>query len=79
MDWFRLILAGLELMNKIADWALRLKYISEGQMLQLAKAQAENLRKSQYGKQAMEEARAMSDSDLDRGLRDFEPGDPDRK
>lgn len=79
MDWLRLILAGLEVINKITDWALQRKYINEGQMLQIAKAQAENLRKSEYGKQALAEATAMSDDDLDQRLRDLEPGDPDRK
>lgn len=79
MSWISLILAGLELINKITDWALRQKYINEGQMIQIAKAQAEILRKNEYGKQAMEEATAMSDAELEQRLRDFEPGSPDSK
>ena len=78
LTWAQIILLGLEFFYKLTDWALREKYISEGEALAIAKSQAEILRKSQYGKQALEEAGGMSDSELDDSLRDFEPK-PDKR
>jgi len=69
MDWLKIILAGLSLIDKITDWALQRKYINEGQMIQIAKAQAEILRKSDYAKQALAEFTRRSESDVDDFLR----------
>lgn len=68
-SWISLILTALELINKITDYAIKQKYISEGEAIAVAKSQAEILRKSQYAKQALAEFTGKSDSDVDDFLR----------
>ncbi len=79
MSWISLILALLQLANKLMDWGQQQKWIGEGEAIQIAKASAEIMRKSNYAKKALEEFAAKSDSDVDDFLRGLEPGEPDSK
>ncbi len=75
MSWISLILAILQLANKLMDWGQQQKWIGEGEARQIAKASAEIMRKSGYAKEIMAEVDAMPDSAVDDGLRDLEPGE----
>lgn len=79
MSWVSVILALLKLASTLFQWAQEQKWINEGEAKAVAKASAEILRKTNYAKHALEEANAMSDSELDQRLRDLEPGPPDDK
>jgi hypothetical protein len=72
-SWAQIVLLGLELLNKLTDTLTRNKYISEGEALAIAQSQADILRKSQHGKQVLDEMERKSDSELDDFLREFEP------
>lgn len=79
MSWVSLILGLLQLANRLLQWGQEQKWINEGEAKAIAKASAEILRKTEYAKQALEEAAAMSDADLDKWLRDLEPKPPNGK
>lgn len=68
-SWASIILVGLEIIKAVQDWAIRKKYIDEGQAIAIAKSQAEILRESQYAKQALEEFTGDSESTVDDFLR----------
>jgi Zn-dependent oligopeptidase len=79
VSWVSIILGLLKLANVIFQWAQEQKWINEGEAKAIAKSSAEILRKTNYAKQALEDATAKSDSELDEFLRDLEPEPPDRK
>lgn len=79
MNYIGIILAVLEGVTRFIGWVQDRQKIDEGERIQIAKAAVEILRKSGYAKRALEEASALSDAELDQRLRDFEPGEPDRK
>lgn len=72
MSWVSLI----NLILSILNWMLRIgeenKWISIGEQKQLARDQAEILRKSEYGKKMLADVERLSDDELDRELRDLE-------
>jgi len=79
MSWVSLIIALISAFSKIYDWVRERQLISEGEDRQIAKALAENLRKTNYAKQALADAKSMSDAELAEWLRRFEPRQPDSK
>lgn len=76
MSWISLILAVLQLANKLMEYGQQQKWIGEGEARQIAKASAEILRKTNYAKAALEDVTNKSDSDIDDFLRRLEPGQP---
>lgn len=74
MSWVSLILAVLQLANKLLEYGQQQKWISEGQDQAIAAATAEILRKSNYAKAALDEMRGRTDAELDDFLRNLEPG-----
>jgi len=76
MNWIGLILAILQLVNKLMEYGLQQKWIAEGEARMAAKAAAEIMRKSGYAKAALEEFAGKSDADVDDFLRSLEPGQP---
>lgn len=69
MSWVSLIIAVLRLAQGLMQYAQERKWIAEGEAIQIAKASAEIMRKSQYAKQALEEFESKSDADVDDFLR----------
>ncbi len=78
MSYLSLILAILSLVDKFTDWAIERKWLAEGARREIAKVQAESIRKSGYAKEVMAEVDAMSDDAVDDGLRHLEPGERDK-
>jgi len=79
MGWISIILALLQLANKLFDIGQQQKWIGEGEEQAAMKAAAEILRKSQYAKKALEEFAGEPDADLDDFLHNLEPRDPNSK
>ena len=79
MSWVSLILALISAASKIYNWRRDQKLLDAGEDRQIAKALAEQLRKTDYVKQALEDAHAMSDDELAKRLRELEPGETDSK
>lgn len=69
MSWVSLILAVLKLAQALMQYAQERKWITEGEAIQIAKASAEIMRKSQYAKQALAEFTGKPESDVDDFLR----------
>lgn len=71
--WAKVILAVLSLI----EWMVRIgqenKWIAVGEQRQIAAANAEILRKTEYSRAALEEVKHLSDDQLDDFLRSFEP------
>lgn len=78
MTWVSIILAVLQLANKLMEYGQQQKWIGEGEAIQVAKASAEIMRKSNYAKNALEEFAGKSDTAIDDFLRGLEPGEPDK-
>ena len=79
MSWVSLILALISAASKIYNWRRDQKLLDAGEDRQIAKALAEQLRKTDYVKQELEDAHAMSDDELAKRLRELEPGETDSK
>lgn len=79
MIYANIILALLSLASKLFDWFQQQKWIAEGEQRAIAVAMVEIMRKSKYGKAALEEAHNLSDAALDKRLRDLEPEPEDSK
>ncbi len=69
MSYASIILALLKLADTLFSYFQQQKYINEGQEIEVAKALAEILRKSNYAKQALSEFTVKSDADVDDFLR----------
>ncbi len=78
MDWVGVILAVLKLVNFLMEYGQQRKWIAVGRDEEIARSTAEILRKTQYGKAALEEFAGKSDSDVDDFLRGLEPGQPSK-
>lgn len=76
MSWIGVILAVIQLVNKLLSYGQQQKWIREGEDRAVAKALAEVLRKTEYAKQALAEFTGKSDADVDDFLRSLEPGEP---
>lgn len=69
MSWVSLILAVLQLANKLMEYGQQQKWIGEGEDRVIAASTAEILRKTNYAKASLEEFAGKSDSDVDDFLR----------
>lgn len=78
MTWVSLALTLLKLVNNIMTWARERELISEGQDAAIAAISQQILVKTTAGKLLMEKVNALSESEVDAGLRDLEPPDPAR-
>lgn len=79
MSWVALLSALLKAFSVIYDWVRTRELMDAGEDRQIAKALAEQLRKSEYVKKKLEEAKHMSDAELAERLRELEPGETNGK
>ena len=75
MSWLSLILAVLKVINAFMDWANREKLMQAGYDKAIAETAAAILKKTAAGRAMMEKVNAMSDAEVDDGLRGLEPAD----
>jgi len=73
-SWVGLILQVLKLVNWLIEEGQKHKWINEGELRQIAKAQAEQIRKNEYAKKTLAESERLSDAELDASLRDLAGG-----
>ena len=73
MSWISLALTLLQIVNKIMSWANERELISRGHDEAIAEVTQSILVKTTAGKAMMEKVNAMSDAEVDVGLRDLEP------
>jgi len=73
-SWISLALAVLQLVNKITDWALEQKAISEGERREIARQTASILKKVGVRDEIVASIRNLDDSALDLELHKLEPG-----
>ena len=71
--WAGIILAVLKLINTIMGTLNQDKWMQAGADAEIAKISASILARTEAGKKMMEKVNAMSDADVDAGLRDLEP------
>jgi hypothetical protein len=71
--WGSIILAALKFINAIMGAVNREKWMQAGADAEIAKISAAILQKTEAGKKIMERVNAMSDAEVDAGLRDLEP------
>jgi hypothetical protein len=71
--WGSIILAALKLINAIMGAVNREKWMQAGADAEIAKISAAILQKTTAGKAMMEKVNAMSDAEVDDGLRGLEP------
>lgn len=71
--WPEIVLLFLKLANAIMTEVHDAKSFQAGTDAEIAKTSAAILRKTQAGKAIMEKVDAMSDADVDAGLRGLEP------
>ena len=76
MGWLSLALTLLKIVNTIMNWARESELISAGYDKAIAEVSQAILIKTQVGKEMMEKVNAMSDAEVDDGLRGLEPGVP---
>ena len=73
MGWVSLALALLRFVNGIMNWAHERELISQGYDEAIAEVTQSILVKTTAGKAIMEKVNAMSDAEVDAGLRKLEP------
>ena len=73
MGWVSLALALLRFVNGIMNWARERELISQGYDEAIAEVTQSILVKTTAGKAIMEKVNAMSDAEVDAGLRKLEP------
>lgn len=78
MSWIQLVLLGLQLVNKLTDWALEKSAINEGERREIARQSADILKKVGVRDEIVARIRDLSDSDLDLELRGLEGTDGSR-
>jgi hypothetical protein len=71
--WIGLALQLLKLVNSIMVWAKERELVSEGYDKAIAEVTQSILVKTTAGKAIMEKVNAMSDDEVDAGLRGLEP------
>lgn len=74
MDWIKLALIILELIEKLIDRRREQGLLDAGREMEIAKASANILRKTTVAKMVREEINALSDKELDDLLKSLEPG-----
>ena len=73
MTWVSLALALLKFVNGVMTWARERELISEGYDKAIAEVSQSIFEKTTAGKAIMEKVNAMSDEEVDAGLRGLEP------
>lgn len=73
MTWVSLILAVLKVVNGLMDYVNREKLMKAGADAEIAKVSAAILQKTEAGKKIWEKVDAMSEAEVDAGLRGLEP------
>lgn len=73
MTWLSFALALLKLVNAIMLWARERQLINQGYDKAIAEITQSILVKTTVGKEMMEKVNAMSNKDVDDGLRGLEP------
>lgn len=73
MSWISFALALLKFVNSIMNWAHERALVSQGYDEAIAEVARSILVKTEAGKKMMEKVNAMSDAEVDAGLRDLEP------
>jgi hypothetical protein len=73
MDWIKLAVLLLQLANKIVNWAHDQGKIDEGRQQAIGEMALAIAARVRSRDQIMEQVNAMSDSDVDDGLRGLEP------
>lgn len=71
--WASVILLALKIINAIMGAVNREKWMQAGADAEIAKAALAVLSRTEAGKKIMERVNAMSDAEVDTGLRDLEP------
>lgn len=72
-DWIKLAVLFLQLANKIVSWMQDQQMIDEGRRQVIAENSLAIAAKVRSRDQIMAQVAAMSDADVDAGLRDLEP------
>lgn len=75
ITWAEIILLALKVINAIMGEVGNARQFKAGQDAEIAKISAAILQKTAAGKAMMEKVNAMSDADVDSGLRGLEPAD----
>jgi hypothetical protein len=73
MGWLSLALTLLKIVSTIMNWARERELIDQGYDQAIAAAAQEIMRKTAVGKAILEKVNAMSDAEVDDGLRGLEP------
>lgn len=73
MTWLSLIIAVLKVVSAIMDWVNREELMQAGYDQAIAEVSAAILKKTVAGRAMMEKVNAMSDAEVDAGLRGLEP------
>lgn len=73
MSWVSLALTLLKVVSQIMTWARERELISEGYDKAIAETAQSIMLKTDTGKKIMEKVNAMSDQEVDDGLRGLEP------
>jgi hypothetical protein len=73
MSWLSLALTLLKIVATIMSWARERELIDQGYDKAIAEASQEIMRKTAAGKAILERVNAMSDDEVDAGLRGLEP------
>lgn len=74
MDWIKLALIILGIVEKFIDQRREKGLLDRGQEMQIALASASILKKTEASKRIMEELNGMDDGQIDDLLRSLEPG-----
>lgn len=72
-SWLTLALALLKFVNNLMTWARERELISAGYDKAIAEVSHQILIKTEAGKKIMERVNAMSETEVDDGLRGLEP------
>lgn len=73
MSWVVLAIQFLKWANSLISWARERELINEGQRQEVARQTLAIAAKVRTRDQIMEQVNAMSDDEVDAGLRDLEP------
>lgn len=73
MGWLSLALTLLKIVNTIMTWVRERELVAEGYDKAISEVTQSILVKTKAGKAIMEKVNAMSDEDVDAGLRNLEP------
>lgn len=69
----KVVLILLNIADKFSDLLIQKKYQDQGYQKAVAEANAKMLKKNTFAKEVMQRVNNMSDSDVDKQLRELEP------